>query len=166
MDKRLDMLNRFYNEYDEDSRLVKSRQGQLEFLTTMHYINKLAKKGGIIIVAFISVYAIVNSTYLQSDFKDGIKTYFDENFKIKHFTEQLFTGFDIVEFENLFLDKNVDKIATAAADSVFEIAERNSDFKMSDEDFEIYLKYHLKTCEKRELLGCSNHLLYVCCKNQ
>ena len=37
-------LINFYNNYDEDSRL-KSRHGTVEFLTTMHYIEKYLKFG-------------------------------------------------------------------------------------------------------------------------
>ena len=35
---------------------------------------------------------------------------------------------------------------------------------MTDEEFEAFVKYHLATCEKRELLGSSSHLVYVCRK--
>ena len=42
MDKRVRMLNMFYDGYQEDVRLSKSRHGQLEYLTTMHYIHRFA----------------------------------------------------------------------------------------------------------------------------
>ena len=45
MSKRLEIVSSFYNEIDEDGRLGKSRHGQMEYFTTMHYINKYAKKG-------------------------------------------------------------------------------------------------------------------------
>lgn len=37
-------LTDYYNNYDEDGRLT-SKYGQVEFLTTMNYINKFLKKG-------------------------------------------------------------------------------------------------------------------------
>ena len=70
-----------------------------------------------------------------------------------------------MEFENLFEEKNVEYLKTVAVDSVLELAEERKDFAMSDEEFEAFAKYHLATCEKRELLGCSSHLLYICKKN-
>jgi hypothetical protein len=33
--------------------------------------------------------------------------------------------------------------------------------KLDDEDYEIYLRYHYYCCEKPEMLGRSNHLLFV-----
>ena len=41
MDKRAEMINGFYNGYVEDTRLSRSRHGQLEFLTTMKYIHQV-----------------------------------------------------------------------------------------------------------------------------
>ena len=35
----------WYSSRDEDSRLTRSRHGQLEYLTTMHYIQKYLKNG-------------------------------------------------------------------------------------------------------------------------
>lgn len=36
MSKRLEFVNEFYNEIDEDARLGRSRQGQVEYVTTMN----------------------------------------------------------------------------------------------------------------------------------
>ena len=95
---------------------------------------------------------------------DGLKANFDRDYNVKHFKEQLFTGFDICEFEELFSDKEVSCITTAATDNVLEIAEQRYDFSMSDEDFKAFADYQMHICEKREMLGNSSHLLYICRK--
>jgi SAM-dependent methyltransferase len=261
MSKRLEIVSSFYNEIDEDSRLERNRHGQMEYITTMHYINKYAKEDakileigagtgrysialakagydvtavelvehnlevlkansvgmpniqayqgdaldlsrfaddtfdvtllfgplyhlyekedvqksideairvtkpdGVILVAFLSVYAIMFDNYLQGNLIAGIEENFTEDYRIRHFEEQLFTGYDIVEFENLFAEKQVQYLGTVAVDSVLELAEGRSDFAMSDEEFEAFAKMQLALCEKRELLGSSSHLLYICKK--
>ena len=262
MSKRLEIVSSFYNEVDEDTRLGRNRHGQMEYITTMHYINKYAKKGarlleigagtgrysitlakvgcevtslelvehnlevlkknsedipniqsfqgdalnlsrfadnsfditllfgplyhlyepkdvqkaideairvtkpgGVILSAFLSVYAILFDNYLNGTLLVGMEENFTEDYNTKHFEEQLFTGYDIVEFEELFKKKSVQHLKTVAVDSVLELAEGRSDFAMSDEEFEAFAKLHLATCEKRELLGCSSHLLHICRKN-
>lgn len=263
MSKRIEMINSFYDGYREDVRLEKSRHGQLEYFTTMHYINKmtaantsvleigagtgrysiaLAKKGynvtaveladknldilmenakgidnlhcyqgdaldlsrfedncfdltlvlgpmyhlytkedmlkalnealrvtkpdGIIMTAFLSIHAIMHDNYLQENFVEGLEENFTEDFKVKHFTEQLFTGFYIDEFEALFDTLHVKHITTIATDSILELAEMTKNFAMSDEDFDLFIKYHLHNCERREYLGSSSHLLHICQKEQ
>ena len=125
---------------------------------------RVTKPDGVILVAFLSVHAIMMSNYLSDNFKEGFTANFDEGYKVKHFTEQTFTGFDIAEFEEMFEAKPVKYITTVATDSVLEIAERNPNFKMSDEDFSLFLNYQINVCEKREMLGLSSHLLYICRK--
>lgn len=261
MSKRLEIVSSFYNQIDEDVRLERNRHGQMEYITTMHYIDKYAKKGakllevgagtgrysialakagydvssvelvernlevlkansegianirsyqgdaldlsrfadnsfdvtllfgplyhlyepqdvqksideairvtkpdGVILAAFLSVYAIMFDNYLQGNLLAGIEENFAEDYKTRHFEEQLFTGYDIVEFEELFKNKPVQYLDTVAVDSVLELAEGRSDFVMSDEEFEAFAKMQLALCEKRELLGSSSHLLYICRK--
>lgn len=43
MDNRKKIVDKVYNNADEDARLVKSRHGQLEYFTTMTYIDKYIK---------------------------------------------------------------------------------------------------------------------------
>ena len=40
VDTRLTIINQFYDQGGEEERLSRSRQGQLEFLTTMRYIHR------------------------------------------------------------------------------------------------------------------------------
>ena len=68
--------------------------------------------------------------------------------------------------KTLFKNKPVDHVTTAAVDNVLEIAEHRPDFRMSDEDFKAFADYQLHICEKREMLGNSSHLLYICQKRQ
>ena len=261
MSKRTEMINALYDGYREDARLEASRQGQLEFLTTMHYIHRLipkgssileigagtgrysialakeghrvtaidlaernlkllreraegidnlltfygdaldlgrfgdssfdatlvlgpmyhlydyedqvkalreavrvTKPGGVIMTAFLSIHAIMNDDYMQGNFVEGCKVNFTEDFCVKHFTEQRFTGFYIDEFEELFESLPVDHLTTVATDGILELAAMTKNFSMSDDDFHMFTSYHLHNCEKREYLGSSSHLLHICRK--
>ena len=42
--------------------------------------------------------------------------------------------------------------------------EKRPDFSMTDEEFEALTEWYLAFSEKRELLGNTNHLLYICRK--
>ena len=125
---------------------------------------RVTKRGGVILCAFISVYAIMYANYLYGNWRAGQAENFTEDHRVKHFKEQLFTGYDIEEFENLFKEKNVTWITTAGVDGILEPIEKRSDFSVSDEDFKALADWYLAFAEKRELLGNTNHLLYICKK--
>ena len=126
---------------------------------------RVTKPNGIVITAFLSVYAMIHNNYLFGNLHAGMEENFDANFHVKHFTDQGFTAFDIAEFETLFLKKPTQKVALVGADGILELAEKATAFQMSEEEFELFAQYHLHTCEKRELLGNNSHLLYICRKN-
>ena len=261
MSTRKEIISSFYNEIDEDGRLLKTRHGQLEYSTTMNYIHRyisvgskvlevgagtgrysvalakegfdvtavelvesnldilkenstglgnirsyqgdatdlsrfgdnsfdvtlvlgpmyhlyennevnsaideavrVTKPGGVILFAFISVFAIMYANYLYGNWAIGLEENFTSDGKVKHFKEQLFTGYDVTEFEQLFHEKPVEWITTAGVDGLLEPLEKRTDFSVSDEDFKALADWYLSFSEKRELLGTTNHLLYICRK--
>jgi ubiquinone/menaquinone biosynthesis C-methylase UbiE len=125
---------------------------------------RVTKPGGTIMFAFISVFAIMYSNYFYGLWKDGQEENFTEDYQIRHFKEQLFTGYDVTEFEALFEGKEVEWITTTGVDGLIEPIEYRTDFSMTDSDFEALSKWYLVFSEKRELLGNTNHLLYICKK--
>ena len=261
MRTRIEILNGFYQQSNEDQRLQKTRHGQLEFLTTMHYIHRYAaphakvleigagtgrysialaregmdvtavelvesnlsilrenskgmdhiksyqgdatdlsrfdddsfdatlvlgplyhlyekedvhnaideairvtKTNGVILFAFLSVYAIMYANYLFGNWAAGQEENFTADYQVRHFKEQLFTGYDIVEFERLFDGKPTQWITTAGTDGLLEPIEDRPDFHLPEEDFQKLADWYLAFAEKRELLGATNHLLYICRK--
>ena len=261
MSTREEIVGRFYDRADEDSRLRRSRHGQLEYAVTMHYIHRFAgagdkvlevgagtgrysvalakegmdvtavelvesnlavlrknsrgiehirsfqgdatdlsrfedglfdvtlvlgplyhlyeeedvhraideavrvtKTGGTILFAFISVFGIMYANYLTGNWAAGQEENFTEDYRVRHFKEQLFTGYDIVEFEKLFEGKPVRRIATTGTDGMLEAVEDRPDFEIRDEDFPAFVDWYLAFSEKRELLGSASHLLYICRK--
>lgn len=258
---REEILNSFYGRINEDGRLRRSRQGQLEYLTTMSYIHRyanieskvleigagtgrysiaLAKEGmdvtavelvesnlaalkenakglenirsyqgdatnlelfadnsfdvtlvlgpmyhlyeteeinkavdeavrvtkqsGVLLFSFISVYAVMYANYFCGNWAFGQEENFTNAYKVRHFKEQLFTCYDVTEFEELFADKPVEWITTAGTDGLLESIEKRPDFNITDKDFEAFAAWYLTFAEKRELLGHTNHLLYICRK--
>ncbi len=125
---------------------------------------RVTKPGGAMMFAFISVFAIMYANYFYGNWAEGQAMNFTDDYQVKHFKEQLFTGYDVAEFEGLFRDKPVEWITTAGVDGLIEPIENRPDFSMSDEDFHALAEWYLAFSEKRELLGSTNHLLYICSK--
>ena len=126
---------------------------------------RVTRPGGVILFAFLSVFAIMYSNYFYGRWKEGLEENFTEDNEVKHFKEQLFTGYDIAEFEELFRNRPVEHVTTTGTDGLLEPIEDRPDFLMSDEDMDSLEKWYMSFCEKRELLGMTNHLLYICRKN-
>ena len=125
---------------------------------------RVTKPGGVLFFAFLSVYAIMYANYLYGNWALGQEENFTHDYQVRHFKEQLFTGYDVTEFEKLFSDKPVDWITTAGTDGLLEPIEGRPDFHLSDKDFEAFAAWYLAFAEKRELLGHTSHLLYICRK--
>ena len=127
---------------------------------------RVTKPGGVMMFAFISVFAIMYSNYFYGNWADGQAENFTEDHQVRHFKEQLFTGYDVTEFEELFQKKPVEWITTTGVDGLLEPIEKRPDFSLSDEDFKALAEWYLAFSEKRELLGTTNHLLYICRKRR
>ena len=125
---------------------------------------RVTKPGGVMLFAFISVFAIMYANYFYGNWAFGREENFTDDYRVKHFKEQLFTGYDITEFEELFQTKPVEWLTTAGVDGLLEPIEKRPDFSLSDEDFKSLAEWYLAISEKRELLGNTNHLLYICRK--
>ena len=125
---------------------------------------RVTKPGGVMLFAFLSVFAIMYANYFYGNWAAGQKENFTDDYKVRHFKEQLFTGYDVPEFEGLFQAKPVDHLTTAGVDGLLEPIEKRPDFSLSDEDLKALAEWYLAFSEKRELLGNTNHLLYICRK--
>lgn len=125
---------------------------------------RVTKKGGIIAIAYLTSDSIIIDWALCAHHLiDGMGTDFDENFKIINDPEGVFAAFHIPEFKTLmgqfpvFMEHNV------ATDGMARHMKEVID-KLSDEEFDMWMRYHLATCEQEDLQGYSNHLLYICKK--
>ena len=123
---------------------------------------RVTRKNGVIFFAFISVFGIMYANYLQGNWAAGQEENFTADYRVRHFKEQLFTGYEITEFEKLFEGKPAEWIATTGTDGILEPVEDRADFEISDQDFRAFTDWYLAFSEKRELLGHTNHLLYIC----
>ena len=126
---------------------------------------RVTKPGGVLLFAFLSVFGIMYANYFHGNWAFGQAENFTQDYETRHFKEQLFTGYDVVEFEQLFGGKPVEHITTAGVDGLLEPIEERADFSIPDEDFGAFADWYLAFAEKRELLGSTNHLLYICRKN-
>ena len=118
---------------------------------------RVCKKEGTLFASFISNDMVILTEFgYDSDyFKNG--QYDHETFKVEDFPFVFFTLDQcraMLTKGGLFVQKEI------ASDGVSELlAERIN--QMDKESYQQYLRYHFYCCEKPEMLGRSNHLLFV-----
>ncbi len=125
---------------------------------------RVCKKSGILMYAFLPVHSLIYGWGMEGNIKEALLENFTKDYKIKQFASQKFTGFDLDDFEALFKKSPVEKLHLVATDGIMDAEEERTSFRMDDEDFELFKKYHLATCERYELIGLSFHALYICRK--
>jgi len=119
---------------------------------------RVCKKGGTIFFAYISNdMVILTQTFLYD--LDYLKTggYNKKTFEVDNFP---FVFFTVANARNELVENGIHLLHEIASDGVSELLSEKIN-QLDDDDFTQYMRYHLYCCEKPEMLGRSNHLLFV-----
>ena len=126
---------------------------------------RVTKKDGIIAIAYLTNDSImIDWTLKDNHLIDGYPKDFDDNFKLRRYPEGVFAPFYISEFKDIMNKFNVTLLHNVATDG-FTRHVRDKIDTLTDEEFNVWMRYHLSTCEREDLQGYSNHMLYICKKN-
>ena len=118
---------------------------------------RVCKDGGKIFFAFISndFVFLTEFEYDVNYFSNG--DYDKETFRLNNFP---FVFQTVGAARKLLADGGVNVLHEVASDGASELLAAGIN-EMSEEDYAQYLRYHFYICEKPELLGMTNHLLFV-----
>jgi len=129
-----------------------------EQLQCLNELKRVCKKDGVIFIAYISNDMVIvtesfryNSNFLLSNHYDH------ESFKVK---DNPFVFFTVEKFRELMQEASLEKVCEFGAEGLSELLHEEIN-KLSKEQFEKWVRYHQYICEKEQMLGYSNHIVYV-----
>jgi len=136
-------------------------------LKALYEAIRVTKKGGVIFAAYCNN----DSTMLQFCFGKGMildEHYRDlidlETFKASSNPEDLFQLYRREDIDALMTHFDTERLHYVGTDMATKYMQDTVD-AMSDELFELYLKYHFVICERADMVGFSHHILDVFRKN-
>lgn len=120
---------------------------------------RVTKPNGYLYIAYLTNDSVMLSYGLKKRHLLD-KGLFDENYKFYDKPEEIFTTFNIDEFNKLMDNYPIENITIVATDGLSSIL-RDYVNILDDEEFKVWLDYHYKSCEKKDLIGYSSHALYI-----
>lgn len=124
---------------------------------------RVTKPGGKIYLAFI----LFDLTMLTWGFKEknvyenyGENKQISENFKPNNAEELIFNMRYFEDIKKLIESFNLKTINYVATDGIGRVIKDEIN-QMSEEEYNLYIKYHLSICEREDLIGYSGHILAI-----
>lgn len=123
---------------------------------------RITKKSGIIMVAYcMNDYAIITHGFKDNCIKECIKkSQLNSEFHCTPKETDLYNYVRLDDINELNNEVNLSRIKIITPDGPASYM-REILNKMDDETYELFIKYHLTTCEKTEMLGAAAHTLDI-----
>ena len=83
-----------------------------------------------------------------------------ETFKLFSLPEDIFQLYRKEDVDSLMRDFDVTRLHYVGTDMLAHLM-RGKFAELDDEEFEIYMKYHLSICERGDMVGATNHMLDI-----
>jgi len=121
---------------------------------------RVTKKDGYIFIAYLTHGSIILNYGLKKGNLLDLKRVCNEDYSFKDIPGEIFTAFYVDKFEEVMEEfdcEYIKNIATGGITSAF----REIINELSDEEYKVWLDYHMKTCERKDIQGYSSHMLYI-----
>ena len=126
-------------------------------LKALNEAKRITKKY-IFVTYIMNEYSVIEYAFKDNHYKE-IKDKLDETYHIND-PEALFFQSRIEDIDKLNVDANLELIKRFASDGPSDYM-RSYINNMDEETFGAYIDFHLKTCERPELLGASSHVVDI-----
>ncbi|MBK1809740.1 methyltransferase domain-containing protein [Clostridium sp. YIM B02505] len=126
---------------------------------------RVTKVGGIILVAYcMNEYSVITYGFKENNVRESIENgKLSEDFHVISEPEDLYDYVRIEDIDKINEAVGVQRVKLIAADGPANYM-RPTLNAMDEETFKIFIKYHLTTCERPDLLGASAHTLDILMK--
>lgn len=133
-----------------------------EKLQALKEAKRVTKEHGIILVAYImNEYSFITYAIKEKHIKEAMETgMLDETYHCTPKANELYSFVRLEDMENLNSKAGLFREQVIAADGAANYI-RPFLNALDQEEFEYFLDYHLKTCERMDLMGASGHTVDI-----
>lgn len=123
---------------------------------------RVVKKGGHILIMYLmNEYAVITYAFKEGNLQKVLsENKLDENFQCQTNISDLYSYVRLEEINKLAYDAELERVKIISVDGATDYI-RPTLNKLSNEDFEIFIKYQMSICERPELLGASSHVMDI-----
>lgn len=137
-----------------------------EKIKALSEAKRIVKNGGFILISYyMNDYAIIKHGFMEKNIIDSINNnLIDKNFHIRPKDDDLYSMVRIEDINRYKKIVGLNRVKIIAQDGFTDYIRKYIN-DLSDDEFNLYIKYHLSVCERKELLGSSSHVLDILKKN-
>lgn len=131
-------------------------------LAALTEARRVTRRGGRILVAYImNEYAVLTYAFKERHIAEGLSGgMLDQDFHCTDKANPLYSFVRLEDMERLCGEAGLIRIQTVAADGAANYM-RPFLNALTEEEFEQFIRYHLATCERMELMGASAHTVDI-----
>ena len=124
---------------------------------------RVCKSNGICMFAYLTHSSIVWNYGIRKQNIKILTNFMNDKGIIKDIPEEIFCSYHIEDFNKQFDNTNTTYLKNIATDGLSQIM-RDYVNELNEEDYNLFIKWHLSTCERLDHQGLSSHMLYICKK--
>ena len=128
---------------------------------------RVTKPGGIILVAYcMNEYSVITYAFKERHVMECMEQgRFSDSFQTLSLPEHLYDYMRIEDIDSLNEATGLERIKIISPDGAANYI-RPFLNQLSDEEFEIFIQYHMSTCERMDLIGAGAHTLDILQKTE
>ena len=131
-----------------------------EKLKALEEAKRVVKENGYIFISYcMNEYAIITHAFKEKQALN-VKNSIDDSYHVISKDTDLYCYVRLEEINKLMNDANLSRVKILSQDGPAEYLKKEI-INMNDEEFEMFINYHLSTCERPELLGAGRHILDI-----
>lgn len=136
--------------------------GMEQKLQALKEAKRVTKKGGIILVAYcMNEYSVITYAFKENHLMECVRdNRFTDTFRTISDEKDLYDYMRLEEITSLVESAGLKRIKIVSPDGPANYL-RPVLNKMTEEEFEYFMKYHLATCERMDLIGAAAHTLDI-----
>ena len=136
-----------------------SREDKLKALTEA---KRVTRAGGIILVAYImNEFSVITYAFKEKHILEAVEEgMLDETYHTTASANELYSMVRLEDIEGLNEEAGLDRIKIIAADGAANYIRPYLN-ALSEKEFDYFLEYHMKTCERADLMGASGHTVDI-----